>query len=213
MSRNEQPRRWRSDGTTATRWRGRSEVNTYVGAPQWSVQLAATDSALGCAQREVWRVMDGWGLHHVADVVELLALELVSVALSAGGQELARPRYRELLRVRWLSLRFRLGSEGLVIATWDSDPRPPRFKQPGAGHGDGSELYWVPMLAEAWDYFQSGSGKVVWAEIRIPMPGERWLPQRAAIVRPALPPMPANLDPSLLARVVRGLRRLNVATP
>src|SRR6266545_6273977 len=179
----------------------------------WSLQLAATDSALGCAQREVWRIVEGWGLGQVGDVVELLALELVSVAMGTSGQDRAGLRYRDLLHVRPFGLRFQLIAEGVVIATWDYDARPPRMRQAGTGSGDGSELYWVQMLAEAWDYLQSGSGKVVWAEIRIPMPGERWLPQRAAIVRPALPPMPANLDPSLLARVVRGLRRLNVATP
>jgi len=32
------------------------------------------------------------------------------------------------------------------------------------GRDADNELYFVPMLAEAWDYFQSGSGKVVWAE-------------------------------------------------
>ncbi len=87
------------------------------------------------------------------------------------------------------------------------------MRQAGTGSGDGGELYWVPMLAAAWDFFRSGDGKVVWAEIRVPGAGQRWLPQRVPMVRPAPLALPANLDPSLLARVVRGLRQLNVAKP
>ncbi len=99
------------------------DVTNLPGAPQWSVQFAATDSALGCAQREVWRVVDGWGLNLIADVVELLALELVSVAMGAA---VARARYRELLQAHTFGLRFQLEAYGLVIATWDHDPRPPQ---------------------------------------------------------------------------------------
>jgi len=71
------------------------------------VQLAATDSALGCARREVWRVVEGWGLGQIADVVELLALELVSVAMGTSVQSVVWPsRYRDLLQVRVFGLRF-----------------------------------------------------------------------------------------------------------
>ncbi len=182
-------------------------MTAHPGAPESSLHLAATDSALGCAQREVWRVVDAWGLGHVADVVELLALELVDVALDASGQAVARLRYRDLLYVRQLSLRFRLGAEGLVIATWDGDPRPPRFKEPGTGHGDGGELYWVPMLAEAWDFFRSGSGKVVWCECVLPPPSGRRLPRRSR-TRPSNGEPRYWSDLATLKRVRMGLDRL-----
>src|SRR6266511_6445452 len=197
-----QPRHWRSDGTITARRRGRSEVNTYPGAPQWSVQLADIDSALGCARREVWRVVDGWGLGQVADVVELLALELVSVAMGGSGPHVVEsPGYRELLRVWSLGLRFQLEAWGLVIATWDEDPRSPRFKQPGTGPAaDGRALYYVPMLAEVWDYFRSGNGKVVWAEVRSPSAGERWLPRRGRTLA-RQPTVPLIRDIALLERV------------
>ena len=152
----------------------------HPGAPQWSVQLAATSSALGCAQREVRRVVDHWELGQAADVVELLALELVSVAMGATGRNAAGPpRYRELLQMRTLELRFRLQVHGLIVATWDDDLRAPPMRQAGTRSGDGSELYWVPMLAEAWDFFRSGSGKMVWAEIDLPPAGARRLPRRS----------------------------------
>ncbi len=189
-------------------------MSSHPGPLMWSVQLAATASALGCAQREVWRVVKSWGLGQVADVVELLALELVSVAIGASGRHAAGPpRYRDLRQMRLLELRFQLEARGLVVATWDDDLRTPPMRQAGTGSGDGGELYWVPMLAAAWDFFRSGDGKVVWAEIRVPGAGQRWLPQRVPMVRPAPLALPANLDPSLLARVVRGLRQLNVAKP
>ncbi len=181
------------------------DVTNLPGAPQWSVQFAATDSALGCAQREVWRVVDGWGLNLIADVVELLALELVSVAMGAA---VARARYRELLQAHTFGLRFQLEAYGLVIATWDHDPRPPQVQQPGTGHSDGSELYWVPMLAEAWDFFPSGSGKVVWAEVAIPPAGVGWLPRRKR--RPyGERRLTTVTDLSLLERVRSGLYRLD----
>jgi len=80
--------------------------------------------------------------------------------------------------VRSLELRFQLEAHGLIVATWDHDPRPPRMRQAGMGSGDGSELYWVPMSAEAWDFFRSGIGKVTWCEVRIPRAGEQRLPRR-----------------------------------
>jgi len=185
-------------------------VTIHPAAPQWSVQLAATDSALGCARREVWRVVEGWGLGQIADVVELLALELVSVAMGGTGQHaVGPPRYQDLLRVGSLGLRFQLGAYGLVIATWDQDPRSPQFQQPGTGPAiDGRALYFVPMLAEAWDFFRSGTGKVVWAEVRIPSVGEGWLPRRrrTSVRRPTAPLV---WDVALLGRVRDGLLRFD----
>src|SRR6266540_1700519 len=182
-------------------------MTAHARAPESLLHLAATDSTFGCAQREVWHVVEAWGLQHIADVVELLTLELVNVAL-AGSERIGRPRYRDLLRVRLVGLRFHLIAEGLVIATWDSDPRPPRFQQPGTGHSDGSELYWVPMLAEAWDFFPSGSGKVVWAEVAIPPAGVGWLPRRKR--RPyGERRLTTVTDLSLLERVRSGLYRLD----
>jgi len=166
----------------------------------WSVQLAATDSALGCARREVRRVVDGWGLDRVAAVAELLALELVNAAMGGTGQPVARLCYSELLDVRSLELRFQLAPQGLVIATWEEDPRPPRISQTGMSNGDGSALYWVPMLAETWDSFRSGTGKVTWCEIRIPHAGEQWLPRRRRHQRHRQR-IPAVTDLTLLGRV------------
>jgi len=101
---------------------------------------------------------------------------LVNAAL--GRSTVGRPRYRDLLRVRLVGLRLQLVSGGVVIATWDSDPRPPRFGRPASGHYDEGELHFVPMLAEAWDFFPSDGGKVVWCEVRIPPVGDQRLPHR-----------------------------------
>jgi hypothetical protein len=142
-------------------------------------------------------VVDAWGLWQVADVVELLALELVSVAV---GPVVARPCYRDVRHVRLVELRIQLAAEGLVVATWDEDPRPPRCKQPGTGYGDGSALYFVPMLAEAWDFFSSAGGKVVWAEVAMPPPGQGRLPRRTRISISGAR-LAATPDPVLLERV------------
>ena len=177
--------------------------------PESLLRLAATDSALGCAQREAWRVVHAWGLQPIAEVVELLTRELVSVALGRNGR-MSRARYRDLLGVRLVGLRFQFVPEGLVIATWDSDPRPPRFGRPGSGHRDEGELYFVPMLAKAWDFFPSAGGKVVWAEVAIPPPGDRQLPGRTQ--HPTHQPRLTTItDLDLLKRVRDGLRQLDAA--
>ena len=145
-------------------------------------------------------MVDGWGLDQVAAVAELLALELVNAAMGGTGQPVARLRYSELLDVRALELRIQLATQGLVIATWEEDPRPPRISQTGMSNGDGSALYWVPMLAETWDSFRSGTGKVTWCEIRIPHAGEQWLPRRRRHQRHRQR-IPAVTDLALLGRV------------
>ena len=187
---------------------GHGPVTARAGTPESLLRLAATDSALGCAQREAWRVVGVWGLRHIADIVELLTLELVSVALGRNGR-ISRARYRDLLGVRLVGLRFQLAVEGLVIATWDSDPRPPRFSRPGSGNRDEGELYFVPMLAKAWDFFPSAGGKVVWAEVAIPPPGGQQLPRGTQ--HPTYKPRLTITDLDLLERVRDGLRRLDVA--
>ena len=71
------------------------DVRQPSGLPESVLRLAATDSALGCARREVRRAVDAWGLEQIVDVVELLVLELVRVAM--GGPAVARrPCYRDL---------------------------------------------------------------------------------------------------------------------
>ena len=179
-------------------------MSGHLGPRHWSVRLADTDSALGCAQREVRRVVNAWGLGQVADVVELLALELVSAAMGIGRQKVTGVRYRDLVLVRSLWLRFQLEARGLVVATWDYDPRPPRMRRVGAG-SSGGELYWVPMLAEAWNYFRSGSGKVVWFEMQMPLAGERRLPRRRRC-QSNQRRMSTVTDLALLERVREGLR-------
>jgi len=185
---------------------GQADAREMPVLPEAVLRLAATDSALGCARREVQQVVDAWGLEHIGDVVELLASELVRVAM--GGPAVAKPCYRDLLHVRSVQLRFQTVAEGLVIATWDEDPRAPRFRQAGTSHHDEGELYFVPMLAEAWDFFRSAGGKVVWAEVAIPPPGRRWLPRRAQL-RNGDARLAAEPDFALLERIRDGLLALD----
>ena len=144
----------------------------------------------------------------MADVVELLAPELVSVAL---GRRVTGRRLRiwDVLIVRLVGLRFQLAPEGVVISTWNGDPRPPPFKRPGTGPPDEGALYFVPMLAQAWDYFETDGGKMIRCEVAIPTASESRLPQRLRIVAPSRPPTWTTADPTLLMRVLHGLRRLD----
>jgi hypothetical protein len=60
------------------------------------------------------------------------------------------------------------------------------------------------MLAEAWDFFLSDGGKVVWCEVRIPPFGDRRLPQRTQTTA-TTSRIPLFTDLAILERVRAGL--------
>jgi hypothetical protein len=169
------------------------------------MRLAALNSALGCAQREVRQVVDHWALSQVADVVELLTLELVSTVLDTLP---AVSCYHDISKVRSIELRLRRAGCGLVIAMWDGDPRPPALERYGAERATGSGLRFVPMLAEVWDFFPSNGGKVTWCEIRLPAPDVRTLPRRTRAASNGVP-IATITDLALLGRVRDGLHLLD----
>jgi hypothetical protein len=185
-------------------------MNPWQADSVWQVSLAAVPSALGCAQREIWQLVIAWRLQPVADVVELLTLELVSTAIGPDKLFDTSPAVGRLQNVHPLWLRFQRTADRLVIALVDSDPRPPPLRSAGTGNSSAGTLYWVPMLADAWDYFDVSHGKVVWCEISIPAAYDRRLPQRRVVVRQTTPRrLPHHIDAALLDRILGGLRQIS----
>ncbi len=171
--------------------------------PESLLLLATTDAAVGCARREVRRVVGAWELQDIADVVELVALELVCLAL--GRRPVGRLRYRDAARLWLVGLRFQRAPRGVVIATWDDDPRRPPVRQPG--YADEGGLYWVPRLAAEWSWFYSAGGKVVWCEVSVLAVGAGKLPRRSPTY-PLAEAATCTVDLATLERVRAGLRRL-----
>ncbi|MCO6008829.1 ATP-binding protein [Actinoallomurus purpureus] len=77
------------------------------------------------------------------------------------------------------------------MEVWDADPHPPVLVDAGDLGENGRGLLLVTALAKAWDYYPSDSpigGKVVWAEIDLPVELARHMP--AITSRPTTRPQP-----------------------
>ncbi|MER8103845.1 ATP-binding protein [Kitasatospora sp. NPDC094016] len=137
--------------------------------PLYRLTLAATDpdphervAGVGPARRVVRSVATGWGLAGtVLDDLVAVASELLANAARHAGPA----RLTALLRLDAAGavVRFEVEDQGAAL---------PRIV---AGLGDdqavtGRGLLMVEALAERWGSDPSGTGKVVWAELALPVP-------------------------------------------
>lgn len=104
----------------------------------------------GDVRQLVRTLLDGRDGMIVDDSV-LVTDELVTNALRHGGQ----PRSCRLVLVD--------GGGTLRIEIDDSDPTPPRFREPDSTGGRGLVL--IDQLAAAWGVVRHERGKTVWAEM------------------------------------------------
>jgi anti-sigma regulatory factor (Ser/Thr protein kinase)/anti-anti-sigma regulatory factor len=99
-----------------------------------------------------------WDLKEMADLAQLIVSELVTNAVSYTGGGL---RLSAVLRPDQLHLIVR-----------DQSPEPPRPEaspvEPRAWHGRGLRL--IDTLADSWGYLANGTGKAVWALLRVTQP-------------------------------------------
>lgn len=138
---------------------------------------------------------------------ELVASELATNAVKTTG-ELHPVTLQSGICIR---VRVLLLAKTVVLEVVDDDPKPPVLQDVDHDQENGRGLFIVTMLAECWDYYPSGNGKVVWAELAIPSEAlaEAPLPQRLAATNLRGPRDVAVLnDPELLGRVRQGLLAL-----
>ncbi|MGQ0715733.1 MAG: hypothetical protein ACT4NP_00225 [Pseudonocardiales bacterium] len=105
-----------------------------------------------------------WGLRHLADAAEYVAVELIALAVETTGNPAPDLRHSELDGVPIIGLCVSTYGPGLRIEVWDTDPTPP---PPAHQH-----LYAVENAGGQWDcYHPRSGGKVIRAQLGIaPLP-------------------------------------------
>ncbi len=106
------------------------------------------------ARAEVRERLPLWGLEDLVDTVELVVSELVGNALRYGHA----PGELRLLR-----------DERLTVEVSDAGPDLPQIQHAGASDETGRGLQLINMLCRRWGSCRLPEGKVVWAELDLPV--------------------------------------------
>ena len=173
--------------------------------------LAAVPAAVGHSRELVRLGLDRWGLASLAADAEMVISELATNAIQATGSTVAdatRNDPREDAAA--FPVRLLLFEASIVIEVWDADPAPP-VPQHGTGEEEGGRgLAIVAALSAKWDWYPAPQGgKVVWAELAIPLCPltEGGLPQRSRSVTREYQAGVIR-DPVLLRRIHQALKNL-----
>jgi PAS domain S-box-containing protein len=119
-----------------------------------TLPLDSEGPAPSLARRFTRSTLAAWGLTPLADFAELLVSELVTNALVHGG----RPLRLRLFRDR-----------ALTLEVADTGRQTPRLRPAGSDDEGGRGMYLVNELAHRWGSRPTAEGKVVWAELELPL--------------------------------------------
>ncbi|MDH6137207.1 PAS domain S-box-containing protein [Kitasatospora sp. MAA4] len=119
-----------------------------------TLSLIDEERAPALARRFTRATLAAWGLSPLADFAELLVSELVTNALVHAGE----PRRLRLFRDR-----------GLTMEVADSAGTAPRLRPFGSQDEGGRGMALVNELAHRWGSRPVKDGKVVWAELELPL--------------------------------------------
>jgi hypothetical protein len=141
-----------------------------------------------------------WGLRHLSDAAEHVAVELIALAVETTGNPTPNLHYTQLGGVPLIGLCVSTYGPGLRIEVWDTDITPPP--------GSDSHLRAVEAAGSQWDcYHPRSGGKVIRAQLGIDP-----LPRRAAdslsLPDPIKPIEPVR-DLDMLKKVLDGLHSLD----
>lgn len=124
------------------------------------LELASLPNAVPCARLHARHVLREWGLHALADTVELLVSELVTNGVKASASVRERPPVR---------LRLSATAQRVVLEVWDGSLDPPRPSEidgdfPELDQESGRGLFLVENISERWGWYATSrpAGKVVW---------------------------------------------------
>ncbi|MDH6125768.1 SpoIIE family protein phosphatase [Kitasatospora sp. GP82] len=106
------------------------------------------------ARRFTRATLESWGLSSLSDFAELMVSELVTNALLHAES----PRRLRLFRDRTLT-----------VEVADSGGPPPRVRASAAEDEGGRGMHLVSELAHRWGTRPTKDGKVVWAELELPL--------------------------------------------
>jgi anti-sigma regulatory factor (Ser/Thr protein kinase) len=148
------------------------------------LQLPAQPAAVGAARSFVrdqlhrWRLDEPTG-YDLPGTTELITSELLTNSLKAISHPQMPAAGPPALRPASIVLRLRLIRRSLFVEVWDASPYPPVPTAAGDLEENGRGLVLVTALAKAWDYYPSDApagGKVVWAEIDVPVELTGYIP-------------------------------------
>ncbi|MER5635646.1 SpoIIE family protein phosphatase [Kitasatospora sp. NPDC002227] len=119
-----------------------------------TLALEGTGSVPGMARRFTRSTLSHWGLGSLVDIAELTVSELVTNALLHAGA----PRRLRLFRDRTLT-----------IEVSDAGGQAPRIRSEAEQDEGGRGMHLVSELAHRWGTRPTRAGKVVWAELELPL--------------------------------------------
>lgn len=132
---------------------------------QSALAIGALPTATPCARLHTRNAVREWGLHHLADTIELVVSELVTSAISASMDEDQRPHYTDGYGMACVHLRLSTDRQTVLVEVQHENFRPPEPNQAGLDDESGRGLMLVEALTErwGWDLPANGRGKIVWA--------------------------------------------------
>jgi anti-sigma regulatory factor (Ser/Thr protein kinase) len=136
---------------------------------QWTFQsvlsIGALPTATPCARLHARNIACEWGLHDLADTIELIVSELVTNAVKASAGQDQRPHYTDEHGLACIHLRLSTDRRAALVEVRDENVTLPAPNQPGPDDESGRGLMLVEALAEqwGWDPAANGRGKIVWA--------------------------------------------------
>jgi anti-sigma regulatory factor (Ser/Thr protein kinase) len=120
-------------------------------AAAWT--LTARPTAVAQARDLIRDRLLAWGLHGLADAVELLVSELVTNALRYG--------------IAPFGLRMTRDAHSVMVEVSDGNPTVPRLRNVQVGDEGGRGLHLVDELSADWGVRSHPQGKTVWFSLRI----------------------------------------------
>ncbi|MGW2054553.1 ATP-binding protein [Streptomyces sp. NPDC001840] len=121
-------------------------------------------SCVGLARVELRKALADWGLAELEDSASLVLSELLTNAA----------RHARVSEDWEIETRYVAGPGSVRIEVYDSSPRRPEVREADLDSLDGRGLILVAALADRWgvgDRDDGAPGKVVWAELSLPVGG------------------------------------------
>jgi anti-sigma regulatory factor (Ser/Thr protein kinase) len=131
------------------------------------LSIGALPTATPCARLHARNIACEWGLHELADTIELVVSELVTNAVKASTDQDQRPHYTGEHGLACIHLRMSTDQRAALVEVWDENVTLPAPSQPGLDDESGRGLMLVEALAERWGWVLASTrrGKIVWALI------------------------------------------------
>ncbi|MEU5434724.1 ATP-binding protein [Streptomyces sp. NPDC020719] len=130
---------------------------TTTGDPGYSETMPCEPESARRARLLVSAALDAWGIGELADAATLVVSELITNAINHT-------------RCRVVCVRVQQKPDGVIrIGVADTSRDTPEMNRSGDDSEDGRGLALVAAASQRWGYDLHPWGKLVWAELRMPL--------------------------------------------